>query len=183
MQLKLRHLLLFLISCIVLIFSDFAGAYLLALLSLFQLLFLLHSIKPTKSLQFAALRLFLLSWPLMFLWGGVFTMLQIYIAEQSYLFLSMAAVLSFLITVLINLQTIHIYRYLSAENTTVTKALSLTYQNIKNIRFELLKSSIILYLLCFIPLSTEPEWRIIFSITVSTLILNWAKLKSEALSF
>jgi len=83
MQLKLRHLILYVVACLVLGFADIGGLSLLAIASLLQIAILIQGFPFTKNAQFAELKLFLITLPALFFWGAMHSFTYIYLKEAS----------------------------------------------------------------------------------------------------
>ncbi len=175
---KLSHLLLFILACAVLIISGLTAGSLLALAMLFQINLLINQISLTKISQIAALKLFLFSIPVFFFAGGIQSFVQIYFLEGQWSFLFMAASISVLLSGLIGLQAIISFRYLTEARFQVGTTLQLVFNDIKNKKTQLYKTTGLVFILSFVPwLSTD--WKLIFAVLMTQIILNWAQLKPE----
>lgn len=182
MQLKLRHLILFLVAAIVLILSGTPGGALLAMAVLLQLCLLINGITLTKKSQWAAFRLFLLAAPVLFFWAGAHSFVEIYLHESSYLFSSMAVMISLSLCFIINFQIVFVYKYLAASDFAVNAALQNAFNDIKEKRTALVQSALILFLLTLIPLLSA-DWKLVFAVMGLQLYLNFDRVKTAVSSF
>jgi len=88
---KLRHLILFIIACAVLILAELPGGSLLALSVWLQIYNLLVQKEFSKRSQRWAFFLFLIALPFVFFWGSIHSFLFVYLHEKQILFSMMAA--------------------------------------------------------------------------------------------
>lgn len=182
MQLKLRHLILFVLAALVLILGSTPGGALLAMAALMQLSLLINGIPLTKKSQFAALKIFLLSVPVLFFWAGAHSFVEIYLRESSYLFSSMAVMISLSLCFIINFQVVFVYQYLTASDFAVNAALQNAFNDIKDKRTAMLQSSLSLFLLTLVPLLSA-DWKLVFAVMVLQLYLNFDRVKTAVATF
>lgn len=182
MQLKSRHLLLFVIACIVLIFSELAGGALLGLAVLMQLALLIHGIPLTRSSQLGALKLFLVSIPLVFFWGGVHSFVSIYMRENQFVFLLMALTIVAALTFLVSLQLVFTFYFLQKNNGELFASLNEAFNNIKDRRREYLRMTGLVFLFSFVPWFSA-DWKLVFALTATHLFLERSRLKTALANF
>ncbi len=178
---KLKHLLLFIISCAVLILSDLTAGPLIALAILFQLLLLANMIPLSKSAQIAAFKIFLFSLPTFLFWGGVHSFIQIYFFEGHWGFLMMAMVIALALCLIVSLQCILIFKFLAQAEFHVGAALQETFNSIQKNKGLLFKTTGLVFIFSMIPWLTT-DWKLIFSVMATSLYLNWDRLMPELLS-
>lgn len=177
MQLKSRHLILFVVACAVLILADFSGGALIGLAVSLQLSLLVHGIDLTKKAQWAALRLFAMSLPLILFWGAVHSLLLIYLKEQHYFLVLMAGSVVLCLSAITNLQLIFCYYFLQSTDFKVLQSWQMTFNSLKKNQREFTQITLILFIFSFIPLLAS-DWKIVFAITATHLYLNRTRLKT-----
>lgn len=182
MQLKLRHLILFVIACALLIFAQTPGGALLGLGSLMQLALLIHNLEISKKSQLGVLKLFLTSIPLFLFWGGIHAFVSIYLREGQLQLFFVALSITVLLSFLLCFQIIFSYRFLNSNNFEVVATLQDAFNNIKNRRNEFIKLSLLLLLLSFVPWLSA-DWKLVFAVMVIHLYLNQNQLKSALANF
>ena len=182
MQLKLRHLILFLVAAVLLILGHLPGGALLGMAVLMQLAILINRIPLTKQAQIAVFKLFLLSVPILFFWAGAHSFVDIYIRESSYLFSAMAMMISLSLCFLINFQLVFTYSFLQQNDYGVNATLQNAFNEIKNKRMDLLKSSLVLFIFTLIPFFTA-DWKLVFAVMATHLYLNFAEVKKAVSNF
>ena len=182
MQLKLRHLILFLVAALVLIVGGMPGGALLAMAALMQLALLINGIPLTKKSQMAAFKVFLLAAPVMFFWAGAHSFVEIYLRESSYLFSSMAVMISLSLCLIINFQVVFVYGYLQTADFAINAALQDAFNDIKNKRAAMLQASLALFLLTLIPVFSA-DWKLVFAVMVLQLYLNFDRVKTAIANF
>lgn len=182
MQLKLRHLLLFVVACLILMMSQLPGGALIAMCALMQMNLLVYNIELTKKSQLAALKLFLISIPLFFFWGGIHSFVTIYAKEQQYVYFAMALIVTAGLSFLLALQTIFPYWYLKANDFEAIATLQNVFNEIKNKKGDFVKITLILFILSFIPWF-RTEWKLIFATMATHLFLHRGQLKKALSKF
>lgn len=182
MQLKFRHLLLFIIACSVLIFSGLPGASLLAMCSLMQMALLIHGLELTKKSQITALKLFFISVPLFLFWGGIHSFVNIYLNENQYLFFITSLLITFGLTFLLCVQTVLPYTQLKENNYEALKTIQSVFNDIKNKKTDFLKITSIFFVFSFFPW-LKTDWKLVFATMALHLYLNRAQLKRVISNF
>jgi hypothetical protein len=182
MQLKLRHLILFLVAALVLILGGMPGGALLAMAALMQLALLINGIPLSKKSQLGALKIFLLAAPVMFFWGGAHSFVEIYLRESAYLYSAMAVMISLSLCFIINFQAVFVFKYLQAADFAVNASLQDAFNDIKNKRTALFLASLALFLLTLVPVLSA-DWKLVFAIMVLQLFLNFDRVKTALASF
>lgn len=177
MQLKSRHLILFVVACAVLIFSGMPGGALLGLAALLQVALLLHPLELSRRSQLAALKLFLVSVPLFFFWGGVHSFVLIYLKERQFVFFFMALIISAALTFLVSLQTVFSYYYLAAGRYELFATLNEAFNNIRSRRAEYLRITGLVFVFSFVPWLAA-DWKLVFAVTATHLYLSRLRLKT-----
>ncbi len=178
---KLRHLLLFIVSCTVLIISELPFGSLIALALLYQIALLMNSIALTKSSQIAAFKLFLFSLPTFFFWGGIHSFVKIYLLEASWLYFLMATLVTFGLCLIVSLQAVLVFKHLKESNFNISSALQSTFNDIQKSKSQLFMTTGLLFVFSFVPFLLT-DWKLIFAVTAIHLYLNWRQLKPALLS-
>ncbi|MCC2679890.1 MAG: hypothetical protein K0R29_2466 [Pseudobdellovibrio sp.] len=176
MQLKLRHIILYVGACIVLGVAEVSGLSLLAILSLLQLAVLLQSMPFTRQAQLAELKLFLISLPSIFFWGAMHSFTHIYLKESSPVLGLMAMMVTLCITLIVGFMLVFSQDYLEKNNFAVLNALSDAFNDIRKEKKRLFKTAFLLFILSFPPLLAV-DWKIVFSLTATLFWLNRSQLK------
>jgi hypothetical protein len=182
MQLKLRHIILFVIACAVLMLSHLPGGALLAICALMQINLLIHGIELTKKSQLAALKLFAISIPLFFFWGGIHAFAGIYLKEQQYVLLAMSLIISFGLSFLLAIQNIFPYSYLKSHNFEVIASIQAVFNDIKSKKSDFFRITFALYVFSFIPW-LKTDWKLVFAIMATHLFLHRNQLKKAISNF
>jgi hypothetical protein len=182
MQLKLRHIILFVIASALLMLSQLPGGALLAICALMQMNLLIHGFELTKKTQLAALKLFAISIPLFFFWGGIHAFATIYVQEQQYVLLTMTLVISFGLSFLLVLQNILPYLYFQSYNYEVISSVQAVFNDIKNKKSDFFRITFALYVFSFIPW-LKTDWKLVFAIMATHLYLHRNQLKRALSSF
>lgn len=175
--LKLRHLILFLLSFALLVLSDIPGGAMLLLFVWLQIALLLWK-KPftlKNQIKFSILFLFLL--PTFFLWGAVNSFVSIYTKESHLVFILMYSLLSFILCFWITLFSVFSFAY-AQEQQTLLSLLSECIQQVKNHKTIVLYLSLIVYLVTILPIPLAEDYRIALGIVVAHGILTFDQIKS-----
>lgn len=175
MQLKLRHIILYVAACVTLWVADASGLSLLAILSLLQLAVLLQGMPFTKQAQLAELRLFLISLPAIFFWGAMHSFTHIYMGEASPVLGLMSALVTFSISMMMAFQLIFSQNYLEKNNFAVLNALSEAFNGIRNERKRLFYLAALIFLFSFVPVLAI-DWKIVFSLTATLFWVHRSQL-------
>lgn len=182
MQLKSRHLILFAVACLVLLFAQTPGGALLAIGVFLQLALLLHGFEINRRSQLGAFKLFLSCVPLLLFVGGIHAFVRIYLREGQYLFLTMASAVLFLLMLLLSFQIIFSFYFMEKNNFELVATLQDAFNSLKDRRRDFFKIGIILFLFSCIPW-LESDWKLVFAVTATHLYLTRARLKTAILNF
>lgn len=173
---KLRHLLLFLASCVLLYVSDMFAGSLIAIALIFQLNLLYKNIRLSKTSQLAALKLFVCSIPLFFFLGGIHSFVSVYFSDAQWLYFVFALTITYFLCFLANFFCFYVFNFLSQSHFNISGAYQAAFMSIKNEKKDLFAQTFIILILSFIPY-LPTEWKIIFSLTVTQLYLHRFQLK------
>ncbi len=182
MQLKSRHLILFVIACLVLKVAQTPGGALLALAALLQLALLIHGLEISRRSQSGALKLFLVSVPLFLFWGGVSSFMPIYIRENQHLFLAMASVILLGLSFLLCFQVVFTYFFFEKNDFKLIATLEDSLHSVKMRRSEFIKISLMIFIFSMVPWLSS-DWKLVFALTVIHLFLNRDRLKTAVSGF
>jgi hypothetical protein len=182
MQLKLRHFLLFIIACLLLAYAQTIAGSLIAMALAMQLVLFLYTSPITKKAQIAALKLFLISAPTFWFWGGVSSFVNIYLSEGQYLFFLMALCICLALSILINIQVIYSFQFLQMAQYDVFGSIQLSIQKLKDNKKDIAINTIILILITQIPWMAV-DWKFILAFMVIHLRLNPSKAKQAIANF
>lgn len=175
--LKLRHLILFMISFILLVLSDVSGGAMLLLFVWLQIALLLWKKLFTLKNQIKTSVLFLFLLPTFFLWGAVNSFISIYIKESHFIFIIMYSLLSFILCFWITLFAVFSFAY-AKEEEPVLNLFSESVKQIKSHKYVILYISLIVYLTSILPIPLAEDYRIVLGIIIGHSILKWDHLKS-----
>jgi hypothetical protein len=175
MQLKLRHILLYVAACLVLAFANVGGLSLLAIASLLQISVLVQGFPFTKKAQLAELKLFFITLPSLFFWGAMHSFTYIYFRESSLPLAVIAIVVTFFISLFIGFQLIFSQEFLEQNNFEVLPALSESFNQIRNKKGRVFKIAGLIFLFSFIPYIAI-EWKLVFSLTATLFYLHRLRL-------
>lgn len=175
MQLKSRQIILFFIACIVLAVSGIAGGSLLAVAALLQLSILIQQMPFTKQAQIAQLKLFLVSLPVLFFWGGVHSFVFIYLKEKSYSLALMALSISMILSFIVAFQLIFTSQFLEKNEFSVSPSLSEAFNEIKKQKNRLFQIAGLIFLFSFVPYIAS-DWKLVFALTATVFYLNRSQL-------
>lgn len=182
MQLKSRHLILFIIACLVLLFAQTPGGALLAVGVFLQLALLLHGFEISRRSQLGAFKIFLSCVPLLMFVGGIHAFVRIYLREGHYLFLTMATAVLLLLLLLLSFQIVFSYYFLEKNNFELFATLQDAFNSLKDRRREFFKTVLLLIFFSCIPWLAS-DWKLVFAVTATHLFLNRARLKTAILNF
>lgn len=171
MQLKSKQILLFILACAILLVSNVAGGALLGLAVLMQLSILIQQIPFTKQSQLAFFKLFLISLPVTFLWGGAHSFVFIYLKQGAWLPALMAFSLSFTLVLILNFQLLYSNQFLEKNNFEVIRSLSDAFNEIKNNNRRFFKTAGLIFLFSFIPWGPD-DWKLVFALMATLAVLN-----------
>ena len=173
---KLRHLILFFIACIVLMLSHLPGAALIALFTWLQIYALFTQKVFNKKVQLWAASLFLISVPLALFWSSIHEFLFIYFNEQAWVFFLMAFILDFCLCLLATIYFILAFQVAESSQYQLLPSLKAAIQQIRLDQKDYFLKSALLFLISLIPFFAS-DWKIIFTITATHLFLNRNRLK------
>ena len=176
MQLKLRQLILFILACAILIYSQLPAGSLLAMAVLMQLMILVQSFEYSRRSQIAVAKLYLFSIPSFFFWGGARSFVSIYFFEQQYVLFLMSCVITFSLSFLIAIQSINSFLLLEANNFNVLKSIQSSFNSVKKNIKNLSKISVLIFIFSLIPIPGA-DWKLIFAVAATHLYLNWVQVK------
>lgn len=180
MQLKLRHIILYIAACITLWAADVSGLSLLAIVSLLQLAVLLQGLPFTRQSQLAELKLFFISLPAIFFWGAIHSFTHIYMSEASPILGLMSSLVTFSVALMISFQLIFSQSYLEKNNFAVLNSLSEAFNEIRKEKKRLFQLAALLFIFSFVPV-LDIDWKIVFALTATVFWQNRLQLK-KALS-
>ena len=182
MQLKSRHLLLFAIACLVLHVAQTPGGALLAIGVFLQLALLLHGLEISPRSQWGAFKIFLGCVPLLMFVGGIHSFVRIYLREGQYLFLAMASVVLLVLMLLLSFQIIFSFYFLEKNNFEFIATLQNAFNSLKDRRREFFKIGLLLFIFSNVPW-VESDWKLVFAVTATHLLLNRTRLKTAISDF
>lgn len=149
----------------------------LAVAVLMQLNLLMQNIPFTKKSQLAVFRLFLLSAPTLFFWGGAHSFAAIHINEGNYLFAAMSGALSLSVAFFVAFQMIFSYDFLEKCDYSVAATLQNAFNEMKNQKNRLFQITGLLFVLSFVP-RLAVDWKLVFALTVTLFYLNRNRVKT-----
>ncbi len=172
---KLRHLILFIVACALLIGGRLPGGPLLALLAWLQINILLTQSNFSKASQTWGLMLFLVTIPLVLIWGACHSFLWIYFNEQSWFLFMMSISITFCLCVLASIYFILAFETAATNGYKILKSLTAAFNEIPIKKPLLFKSSGLLFLFSLIPILSS-DWKIVFAIMATHLYLSRQRL-------
>lgn len=173
---KRKHVLLFLISCLLLYIGDVFASGLIALALIFQMNLLFQNIPLTKASQLAAIKLFFFSVPIFFFLGGIHSFMFVYFQDSNWLFLLVAAFVAYGLFFLVNFFCFFTFNYLEQNQFKISLAIQNAVNEIHHKKRGLLIQTSFLFILSLVPL-LNTEWKIIFAIMVYQLYSSRQRLK------
>lgn len=182
MQLKSRHLILFIVACLVLLFAQTPGGALLAIGVFLQMALLLHGIEISRRSQLGAFKIFLSAVPLLMFVGGIHAFVRIYLREGHYLFLAMAAAVLIVLLLLLSFQIVFSYYFMEQNNFELIATLQDAFNSLKYRRHEFFKIGLLLALFSCVPWLAS-DWKLVFAVTATHLYLNRSRLKTAFSNF
>ncbi len=174
--LKLKHLILYIASFVLLILSEIPGGALLALFAWMQLALLLWQKEFTLKNQLKFGILFLTLIPTYFLWGAVNSFVAIYAKESHFIFIIMYGLLSFIVCFWLTLFSVFSYAY-SKLDETLLELYSACIAEIKTQKVVFLYTTLIVFLISISPLPLTEDYRIVLGIIAAHLFLKFSELK------
>lgn len=174
--LKLKHLILFTICFLLLVFSEIPGGSLLALFAWMQISVLLWQKEFTSKNQIKFFVLFLSLVPTFFLWGAVNSFISIYAKESHLVFTFAYGFLSFVVSFLITVFSVFSYAY-SQESDTVLEVYSNCIAKIKEQKIVFLYTSLIVFCVAILPIGLSEDYRIVLGVVAAHLFLKYDHVK------
>lgn len=172
---KLRHFLLFFIASITLIAANFPGASLLGVLVWLQVNTLLTQ-SFNKSSQIWALKLFIISVPMLLFWGSIHSFFFIYLKEQNWLFFFMTFALNCCLSIIAAVYFFFTFESVKNCNYRLIATLDTSWTECKKNKAHFFKISLIVFTFSLVPF-LNPEWKIVFAIMATHLYLNRSRLQ------
>ncbi len=175
--LKLKHLVLFIISFVLSIFSELPGGALLLLFVWMQIALLLWGKKFTakNQIKFSIIFLFLL--PTFFLWGAVNSFISIYTKESHLIFIVMYGLLSFILCFWITLFSVFSFAYAQDEEP-ILNLFTKSVRQVKNHKYVMLYVTLIVYLTSIAPAPLAEDYRIVLGVVFAHCFLKFDRLKT-----
>jgi hypothetical protein len=173
---KRKHILLFLVSCLLLYIGDIFASGLIALALIFQMNLLFQDIPLTKASQVAAFKLFLFSIPLFFFLGAIHSFIFVYFHDSNWPFLLAAIFIAYSLFFVVNFFSFFVFHYLEKNQFKITAAIQNAMNDIHKNKRGLLTQTTCLFILSLIPF-LNTEWKIIFSLMAYRLYLSRQHLK------
>ena len=173
-----KRLVLYIITCLVLIWSNVYAGSLIGLVLFFQMSLGWYNIAFSKQSQIAALYLCLLSMPLFLFISGVHSFLTIYISEQQWIFAGMTLAIIIPCTFLLSLQSLFIFDFIELEQFAIANAYDLAWSHIKKHKVKIFKQTAFSFLCSLIPWFSS-DWKILFGLSCSALLTKQLYQKSD----
>lgn len=171
MQLKLRHIILFILACTILIYAGTPGGALIAMAAMMQLALLIYNIELVSKSQWVVFKLFLLAIPTFIFWGAIQAFTMIYLKEAQYFFCFTTLLITFALSFILCLQVVFPYKHLKANHHELIATLQETFNSLKNERAAFIKTTLLLFVFSLAPWISS-DWKLIFALMVIHLILN-----------
>lgn len=165
---KRRHILLFLISCLLLYVGDIFASGLIALALIFQMNLLFFDIPLTKTSQVAAFKLFLFSIPIFFFLGGIHSFLFVYARDSQWLFLLFSIFIGYCLFFIAHFLCFFVFNFLPQNQFKISIALQEAVAQVRLKKKDLLLQTSFLFILSLVPF-LNTEWKIIFALMVYQL--------------
>lgn len=154
----------------------------MALAVLMQLNLLIHGLEVSRRSQIGALKIFLVSVPLFLFWGGIQSFVAIYFRESQFLFLGMASVILLTLSSMLCFQLVFPYYFFKQNNFELVATLQDAFNSLKDRRGDFFRITVLLFILSFVPW-LKTDWKLVFAVTVTHLVLNRALLKRAIVTF
>jgi len=172
---KLRHLILYFVSCVLLILADLPGGSLIAIFAWLQIYTLWTQPMFTRTTQIWATKLFFLSIPFIFFWGSIHSFLFIYQKENLWSMTLGAGLLSLVLCLIGSIYFVFVFKVGESAEYQAIRTLRMSYKAIQTSRFDFFKISSILFVFSLIP-ALAAEWKIVFAITATHLYISRRQL-------
>lgn len=174
---KSNQTILFILTCILLYFTDFTGSTLICLFLFFQINLDLEKIKLSKKSQLFAIKLFFLSIPLFWLYGAVHSFAIVYLKENQFFYFFIISLFLITLNYLIIFSCFYTYKFLIESEFNLNQCLLIAF-NKQKYNFKLIGlTGLFLYLISLNPFFAS-DWKIIFSLFISKII--YQRLNSMA---
>lgn len=167
---------LFVILCLVLIFTNFMAGGLIALAVWLQIYLQFFCTKLSKHSQIWAFKIFLCAIPLLFFWGGVHAFLILHFKEHQWSFFFLSFILDALLVFIGNLQLVWIFQVAHSSHFEVDQSFKQLLSLIKKNKKYFLITSAVLLLLIFFPILSV-EWKIVIALVCTQLFIFRLPLK------
>lgn len=164
---KLKLTVLYLISCLLLAYSDLFLGSLIALGLLFQLSFVFNEIPSTKNSQQLALYLFLLTTPLFAFMSSLLALIRVYYQEQNWLFLAMALSTFGILSLIFIIQTITSVDIMKINQVNLIKIYDQLQPTFKKNSSKYLNIVGFFITICLTPIPIGSDWSIVLALTVT----------------
>ena len=175
---KLKHLLLYTVTFLLLYFSDLPGGALLSLAAWLQMCILLWKLDYNVKNQVTMLVYFLTLIPLFFFLGSTSDFAMIYLREGSIRFFFFISLMTFIICFLTVLFGIFCFKQ-NISNYKVTQIYTSTIKSIQHQKKELALTSFCLFILILLPISMKQDFKISLSIILIHLYLKRKQIQSS----
>ena len=166
---KRKHILLFLVSCLLLYIGDVFASGLIALALIFQMNLLFQNIHLNKASQIAAFKLF-------FFLGAIHSFLFVYFQDSNWFFLLIASVIAYGLFFVVNFFCFFVFHYLEQNQFKITASLQNALNDIHNKKRGLFIQTSCLFVLSLVPF-LNTEWKIIFALMAYQLYSSRQQLK------
>lgn len=174
--LKLKHLLMFLVTFGLLYLAEIPAGSLIALGCWMQLSILLWHKEFTATSQKKFFYLFLSLVPACFFWGSVNSFMEIYLQEGHWVFLSMICTISFILCFWITLIGVFGYKFETNEDNLST-LYGKCIAEIKNQKKVILQISLIVFVISLIPKILSADYKIVLGLIVAHAVMRRSALK------
>lgn len=175
--LKLKHLVLYFMTFILLYYADIPGGALLSIAAWLQLCVLLWKKDYTSKNQLLVFMYFLTLIPLLIFLGSSGSFISIYMKNGSILFMLMASALTFALCWLTVVSCVLGVNYFNEKNTIMTIYQKAFLDVKKNLRL-VLGASFFLLILIILPLWLRQDFKISLAVILIHLYLNRNQLQS-----
>ena len=169
--LKLKHLILYFITFLLLYFSEIPGGALLSLAAWMQMCILLWRMEYNVKNQVTMLIYFLTLVPLFFILGSSSDFTKIYLREGSILFSFFVFVMTLILSFITVLFAVYAFKQ-NISNFNVTQIYTAAIKSIQNQKKELALASFCLFLLIILPVPMRQDFKIALSIILIHLYLK-----------
>lgn len=169
--LKLKHLVLYFVTFLLLYFSEIPGGALLSLAAWMQVCILLWELDYNAKNQIRLFLFFLTLVPLLLFLGSSSSFVGIYLNEGSILFFFFIALMTLMISFMTVLFAIFSFKQ-NISNVGVSQIYRVTIQNMKAQKKQLAFASLALFLLIILPIPLRQDFKIVLAIILIHLYLK-----------